>query len=90
MEDNLGFKKAGSVKKKEGEAQAVHVEFQPNYAPYPFYPSYAPQYPLFNNVAINPYVYQPPKPIVPPTPAMNTGFATQPPRNNQPENRNAN
>ena len=59
VEDNSGSKKMGSVKKKEGEAQAVHVEFQPNYAPYPFYPDYAPYYPSVNNVAPSPYVYQP-------------------------------
>ena len=46
VEDNSGSKKTGSVKKKEGEAQAVHVEFQPNYAPYSFYRGYAPYYHL--------------------------------------------
>ena len=90
MEDNSGSKKTGSVKKKEKEAQAVHVGFQPNYAPYPFYPGYAPHYPSINNVATNPYVYQPPKAIVPPTPAMNTAYTTQPQQNNQFGNRNDN
>ena len=53
VKDNSGSKKTGSIKKKEGEAQAVHVEFQPNYAPYSFYPGYAPYYPSINNVAHN-------------------------------------
>ena len=64
--------------------------FQPNYAIYPFYPGYAPHYLSINDVATNLYIYQPPKPVVPPTPAMNIAFATQPPRNNQPRNRNDN
>ena len=70
MEDNLGSKKAGSTKKKEGETQAVQVGFQPSYAPYPFYPSYAPHYPSVNNVAPSPYVYQPPKSVAAPTPTQ--------------------
>ena len=57
LEDNLGFKKAGSIKKNEGKAQALHVRFQPSYAFYPFYPDYASYYPSFNNMALNPYVY---------------------------------
>ena len=77
VEDNSGSKKTGLMKKKEGEAQAVHVDFQPNYAPYSFYPDYAPYYPSINNVAHNPYVYQPSKPVVSPTLAMNTAYATQ-------------
>ena len=90
VKDNSGSKKTGSVKKKEREAQAVHVEFQSNCALYLFYPGYAPHYPSINNAATNPYVYQPPKPIIPPTLAMNTAFATQPPRNNQLGNQNEN
>ena len=90
VEDNSSSKKMGSVKKKEGEAQAVHVEFQSNYAPYSFYPCYAPYYPSINNVAHNPYVYQPSKPVVSPTLAMNPAYATQPQQNNQFGNRNDN
>ena len=90
MEDNLGSKKTGSAKKKEGEAQAVHVGFQPNYTPYPFYPSYAPYYPSVNSVAPNPYVYQPSKPVAPPTSVMNTAYTTQPQQSNQFGNRNDN
>ena len=82
VEDNSGSKKMESTKKKEGEAQVVHVEFQPNYAPYSFYPGYAPYYPSVNNVAPNPYVYQPSKPVVSPTPTMNTAYTTQPQQNN--------
>ena len=52
VEDNSGSKKARSVKKK-GEVQAIHVGFQPNYAPYPFYPGYAPHYLSINNVAVS-------------------------------------
>ena len=59
VEDNSGSKKTGSTKKKEGEAQAIHVEFQPNYTPYPFYSNYTPYYPSVNNVVPNTYVYQP-------------------------------
>ena len=77
VEDNSSSKKTGSGKKKEGEAQAVHGEFQSNYAPYSFYPGYAPYYQSINNVAHNPYVYQPSKPVVSPTLAMNTAYATQ-------------
>ena len=90
VEDNSGSKKTGSSKKKEGEAQAVHVGFQPNYAPNPFYPGYTPYYPSVNNVAPNPYVYQPSKPVAPPTPAMNTAYTPQPQQNTQFGNRNDN
>ena len=54
VEYNSSSKKTGSGKKKEGEAQAVHGEFQLNYTPYSFYPGYAPYYPSINNVAHNP------------------------------------
>ena len=64
--------------------------FQPNYAPHPFYPGYTPYYPSVNNVAPNPYVYQPSKLVAPPTPAMNTAYTTQPQQNNQFGNRNDN
>ena len=90
VEDNSRPKKTGSVKKKEGKAQAVHVGFQPNYAPHPFYPGYTPYYPSVNNMAHNPYVYQSSKPVAPPTPAMNTAYTTQPQMNNQFDNRNDN
>ena len=90
VEDNLSSKKTGSGKKKEGEAQAVYGEFQPNYTPYSFYPGYAPYYPSINNVTHNPYVYQPSKPVVSPTLAMNTAYATQPQQNNQFGNQNDN
>ena len=83
VEDNSGSKKTGSGKKKEGEAQAIYGGFQPNYTPYSFYPGYAPYYPSINNVAHNPYVYQPSKPVVSPTLAMNTAYATQPQQSNQ-------
>ena len=64
--------------------------FQPNYAPHPFYPGYTPYYPYVNNVAHNPYFYQPSKLVAPPTPAMNTAYTTQPQMNNQFGNRNDN
>ena len=90
VEDYSGPKKTRSMKKKEGEAQAVHVGFQPNYAPHPFYPGYTPYYPSVNNITHNPYVYQPSKSVGPPTPAMNTAYTTQPQMNNQFGNRNDN
>ena len=75
----MGSRKIGLTKKREGESHAIYAGFQPNYAPYPAYPGYAPHYPIVNNVASTPYVYQPPRPTTPSTLTMNTAFVTQPP-----------